>query len=108
MASQKEQFHEKGEIFTPESMIFGIPEPQLLSQYSVVQVNNFQPYEKPDTRQPSKYGVFDPALGAFERDKGDCPTCGKERVTFSESIFRPIQGLARSKNLIPKNTEWQP
>ena len=78
MASQKEQFHEAGEIFRPESMIFGVPEPQLLKQYSVVQVNNFQPYEKPDTREPSRYGVFDPALGAYERDRGECPTCGKD------------------------------
>jgi len=83
MASQKEQFHEKGEIFRPESMIFGVPEPQLLKQYSVVQVNNFQPYEKPDTREPSRYGVFDPALGAYERDRGDCPTCGKVFTGYS-------------------------
>ena len=108
MASQKEQFHEKGEIFTPESMIFGIPEPQLLSQYSVVQVNNFQPYEKPDTRQPSKYGVFDPALGAFERDKGDCPTCGKERVNSQNQYFGLFRAWPVSKNPTRKNTDWQP
>ena len=37
MSSQKEQFHESGEIYRPESVIFGVPEPKLLSQYSVVQ-----------------------------------------------------------------------
>jgi DNA-directed RNA polymerase beta' subunit len=80
MTSQKEQFHEKGEIYRPESMIFGVPEPQLLGQYSVVQVNNFVPYIRPDTREPSQYGVFDPKLGVFNRDQGDCPTCGKPNL----------------------------
>ena len=77
MASQKEQFHETGEIYRPESMIFAIPDSQLMSQYSVTQVNNFVTYENPDTRKPNKHGPFDPALGAYEKNSGDCPTCGK-------------------------------
>ena len=36
MASQKEQFYEKGQIFRPDAILFDIPDPQLLSQYSVV------------------------------------------------------------------------
>lgn len=36
MASQKEQFHEKGQIYRPDSILFDIPDPHLLSQLAVV------------------------------------------------------------------------
>ena len=81
MASQKEQFRETGEIYTPASMIFGVPPPQLISDYSVVEVNNYNAYnpEKPEKKEPTDHGVFDPKLGPYE--KGNlCPTCGNDRI----------------------------
>ena len=46
----------------------------------ILEVNNYQTYEKPDTREPSKHGVFDPNLGVFRKEHGDCPTCGKDNL----------------------------
>ena len=63
MASQKEQFHEKGQIYQASELLFDVPNSQLLTNYSVVECNNFIAYGSADCRDPAPYGVFDPQLG---------------------------------------------
>ena len=54
MASQKEQFHEKGQIYQASELLFDIPSPQVLGNYSVVECNNFVAYNAADGRDPAQ------------------------------------------------------